>query len=89
MSVTQRLTLEREGATAVLDYTIDGNTLSILHVETPYALRGQGIGGELVQKARTLANEKQLELIPICPFAKHHLSKHEPTGKLVAGKLAD
>lgn len=75
MSPTQRLTLEREGATAVLDYTIDATTLSILHVETPHALRGQGIGGELVEKARALATEKNLKLIPICPFAKHYLSK--------------
>jgi predicted GNAT family acetyltransferase len=75
MSHTQRLTLEREGAAAVLDYTIDATTLSILHVETPYALRGQGIGGELVEKARALANDKQLKLVPVCPFAKHYLSK--------------
>jgi predicted GNAT family acetyltransferase len=75
MSVMQRIEIEREGATAVLDYSIAEDALSIWHVETPTALRGQGIGGELVERARTLADEQQLKLVPICPFAKHYLSK--------------
>jgi predicted GNAT family acetyltransferase len=75
MSVMQRIKIEREGATAVLDYSVAEGTLSIWHVETPAALRGQGIGGELVERARTLADEQHLKLVPICPFAKHYLSK--------------
>jgi predicted GNAT family acetyltransferase len=75
MSDMQRLEIEREGKTAVLDYTIDDDALSIWHVITPTELRGRGIGGELVEKARALAAEKQLRLVPICPFSKHYLSK--------------
>jgi predicted GNAT family acetyltransferase len=70
--------LEREGHTGLLDYTIDTtDTLSIWHVEVPIALRGKGVGGELVEKARALADEHQLRLNPICPFAKHYLAKHK------------
>jgi predicted GNAT family acetyltransferase len=69
-----RLELEREGQTAVLDYTVEPEgTLSIWHVQTPAALRGRGIGGELVEKARALAEEQGLTLRPICSFAKHYL----------------
>jgi predicted GNAT family acetyltransferase len=71
----RRIELVREGQTAVLDYTIDAETLSIWHVETPTALRGKGIGGELVEQARALATEQSLQIKPICPFAKHYLSK--------------
>jgi predicted GNAT family acetyltransferase len=72
-----RIELEREGHTCVLDYTLDvAGTLSIWHVEVPDALRGRGFGGELIEKARQLANEHQLKLNPICTFAKQYLDRH-------------
>jgi predicted GNAT family acetyltransferase len=72
----QRIEITREGQTAVLDYTIDdAGTLSIWHVVTPVALRGRGIAGELVEQAITLAKDKGLRLVPICPFAVHYLAK--------------
>jgi predicted GNAT family acetyltransferase len=82
MNTMQRIEVEREGQTAVLDYTIEpAGTLTIWHIETPFALRGQGIAGELVEKARTLAGEKELKLIPICPFAKSYLAKSPQENK--------
>lgn len=72
----QRIELHREGQIAVLDYTIDSGTLSIWHVETPVALRGKGIGGELVEKARAIANQRNLTLRPICPFASAYLERN-------------
>jgi hypothetical protein len=73
----QRLELHREGQTAVLNYTIEPTgTLTIWHVETPFALRGRGIAGELVEKARVVATKRQLTLHPVCPFAKTYLARH-------------
>jgi predicted GNAT family acetyltransferase len=74
MSAMQRIEIERDGKIAVLDYTFTDDALSIWHVVTPPELRGQGIGGQLVEKARALADEKKLRLVPVCPFAKHYLS---------------
>lgn len=72
----QRIELHREGQIAVLDYTIESGTLAIWHVVTPIALRGRGIGGELVEKARALAIERNLQLKPICPFASAYLARN-------------
>jgi predicted GNAT family acetyltransferase len=73
-----RIELIRENHTAVLDYTIEAGTLSIWHVEVPPPLRGRGIAGELVDQARTLANEQQLAINPICSFAKSYLRRYKP-----------
>jgi predicted GNAT family acetyltransferase len=81
VSAVLRLQMDRDGATAVLDYSFDEVTLSILHVETPPALRGRGIGGELVEKARALAHEKNLELVAICGFARNYLASHPDPAK--------
>jgi predicted GNAT family acetyltransferase len=73
----QRIELHIEGHIAVLDYSIeDDATLTIWHVETPPALRGRGIAGELVEKARALADMQQLALHPVCGFAKTYLARH-------------
>ena len=72
----QRIELHREGQTAILDYTIDSGTLAIWHVVTPVALRGRGIGGELVEQALALARERSLRLKPVCPFAITYLARN-------------
>jgi uncharacterized protein len=75
----KRIELQREGQTAVLDYTIEPGTLTIWHVETPPALRGRGIAGDLVEKARALSNEQSLTLNPVCGYARAYLSRTPAT----------
>ena len=73
----KRIELERDGHICVLDYAIESaDRLSIWHVEVPTALRGKGLGGQLVEEARKLADEQHLRLNPICSFAKQYLAKH-------------
>jgi uncharacterized protein len=77
MNTIQRIEVEREGQTAALDYTLEpAGTFTIWHVETPFALRGRGIGGELVEMARDIAAKRHLTLHPVCPFAKAYLARH-------------
>ena len=73
----QRLEIEQDGATAFLNYSVDGERqLTIWHTEVPEHLRGKGIGGQLVQKALALAAEKGWSVEPICSFAKAYISQH-------------
>ncbi|QMV18211.1 N-acetyltransferase [Granulicella sp. 5B5] len=88
MNAMQRIEVERDGQTAVLDYTIEpAGTLTIWHVETPFALRGRGIAGELVEQARALAEQRHLTLHPVCPFAKTYLASN-PTLRGSSGPRA-
>lgn len=47
------------------------------HTEVEPAYNGKGIGKEMVYKAVEFAREKNLKIIPLCPFAKAMFQKNE------------
>jgi uncharacterized protein len=71
-----RFELTRDGHTAELDYTIEGDRIVLLHTEVPKPLGGQGIGAELIQAALQRAADEGLTIIPLCPYARRWLEKH-------------
>lgn len=76
----------RDGAKiAFSEYKIAGDTIHILHTETPKELQGQGVGGKLARGALTLARAKNLKVVARCPFVRAFLEKHmDEFGDLVA-----
>jgi predicted GNAT family acetyltransferase len=64
------------GATAKLEYELDGGRLLLLHTEVPEAFRGQGVGGRLVEAALTKARAGHLTIVPWCPYARRWLKEH-------------
>lgn len=54
-----------------------GSGFIIDHTEVSDELRGQGVGKALVQQAVHYAREKELEIIPLCPFAKSVFEQDE------------
>lgn len=52
-------------------------TLIIIdHTGVPDAMRGMGIGRQLVEKAVVEARETGTKIIPLCPFAKAQIARH-------------
>ncbi len=49
----------------------------INHTEKEPAYNGKGVGKEMVYKAVEFAREKNLKIIPLCPFAKAIFQKNE------------
>lgn len=63
--------------TAVLDYSIENNTdLFINRVYVPEEARGKGIAAELMTEIIEYANKENLNIIPICSYAKYFLDKN-------------
>jgi len=54
----------------------DTTKVVIKHTEVDPDLKGQGIGKGLLQKVATFAREKNLKILPICPFAKNVMEKY-------------
>lgn len=50
-------------------------TLIIDHTEVSPTLKGQGIGNQLTASLVQYAREKQIKVIPLCPFAKSVFDK--------------
>lgn len=67
---------ENQEILAEMTYSMAGDALMIIdHTEVSDALRGQQVGYQLVQKAAAYAREKQIKIMPLCPFAKSVFDK--------------
>jgi hypothetical protein len=62
---------------AEMTYVWSGNQFIIDHTEVSPLLEGKGIGKQLVQKAVDFAREKNVKILPLCPFAKKVFDKTE------------
>ena len=61
---------------AEMTYSWAGEDKFIIdHTDVSDTLRGQGIGRHLLDAAVNFAREKQVEIIPFCPYAKSVFDK--------------
>jgi uncharacterized protein len=69
--------IEQEGKkVAELIYSWRGEDAIIMeHTEVNEVLEGKGAGKELVVKTKKFAQEKGIEIVPLCPFAKSIIDK--------------
>jgi uncharacterized protein len=83
----QRFTIILDDAVAVLDYRrIDAATLDYHHTFVPHALRGRGLASELTAAALRYALERQLRIVPSCPFVAAYIDSHPEFQPLLAGR---
>ena len=68
--------VEEEGKRlAELSYTMAGTKVIIDHTDVDDALRGTGTGRKLVAAAVDWAREEDLQVMPLCPFARSVFDK--------------
>ena len=82
-SALSRFELDADGVTAVLNYRIAGNAITLAHTETPPQARGRGIASQLVAGALEMVRARGLKVIPRCPFVSAYLAKHPEFRDLV------
>ncbi|MGV8929810.1 MAG: GNAT family N-acetyltransferase [Brevundimonas sp.] len=58
------------------DYSVQGTTRAILHVEADPALRGTGAAGDFMQALAEHARAEGLKLAPRCSYAVAWLKRH-------------
>ncbi len=82
-----RFVVNLEGATALLLYKEEGDTIYFVHTEVPPEMEGKGIGGQLAKAGLNYAREKHLKVVARCPFVASYLKRHPEYQDLVRARL--
>jgi uncharacterized protein len=64
------------GVYAFADYNLLTRKIMFTHTEVPGAHEGKGLGTTLTKAGLTAARERNLKVIPICPFFAAYMQKH-------------
>lgn len=83
-SERRRYELDVEGGLAFIDYLRDGDTVTMTHAEVPLALRGGGVGSELVRGALAVVRQRGDKVVPLCSFVEHYMRRHPEAHDLLA-----
>ena len=66
-----------------IEYIRTKDKIYLTHTEVPDELEGQGIGSSLVRAALVDIEEKDLTLVPLCPFVAGYIKANPEWKKLV------
>ncbi|QIP09695.1 GNAT family N-acetyltransferase [Bradyrhizobium symbiodeficiens] len=79
-----RFELDVGSDVAFANYRLTPTAVIITHTETPHALRGRGIGSELVKGALELIRRDGKKVIAGCGFVVDYIEQHPEDADLVA-----
>ena len=69
---------ENKVRAGMMTYSIAGSELIIIdHTDVEPAFNGKGVGKEMLYKIVEMAREKNVKIIPLCPFASAMFKKLE------------
>jgi len=71
-----RYEVERDGRTAILEYSVEGNRVSFAHTVVPEDMESQGIGSAMARRALDDAREQGLTVLPFCSFVSAFIRRH-------------
>lgn len=66
-----------------IQYRKTGNKIYLTHTEVPVELQGKGIGNLLIKEVLEDIKQKELKLVPICPFVAAYIKRHPEWSFLV------
>lgn len=68
---------------ALMTFTKAGTTIIIDHTEVDESLRGQGIGRQLLDRIVEMVRQRNMKIIPLCPYAKSVFEKDASIGDVL------
>jgi predicted GNAT family acetyltransferase len=71
-----RFELVEDGQVAFAIYRRRGTDLIIPHVEAPWALRGKGTAGRLMEGVTAIARSRGQKIVPSCSYAALWFRRH-------------
>jgi hypothetical protein len=80
-----RFVCEVDGYACVLDYHLNGQTMTITHTGVPEAVGGRGLAAALTRVALDCAREEGWSIVPMCSYAAVYIERHPQYQDLVLG----
>lgn len=81
----QRFEITVDGLLCRADYRMHGDTMMLVHTEVPPHLEGQRIASTLVKAAFQHAEERGLDVLPVCSYVRSWVQRHPEVEGLLAG----
>ena len=79
-----RYEMDIAGGTALAFYRLAGNVITITHTAVRAALRGRGIGSQMMHGVLKDVRARGLKVIPRCPFVADFINRHPAYADLLA-----
>lgn len=76
---------EVEGHACVLDYHLNGQTMTITHTGVPEAVGGRGLAAALTCFALDYARQAGWSIVPLCSYSALYIKRHPQYQDLVVG----
>lgn len=73
-----------DGHRCVLDYTLSGDRMSIVHTGVPEEVGGRGIAAKLTLAAVDAARSSGWKIEPLCSYARVWFERHPEYRELLA-----
>ena len=78
-----RFEIDTPSGMALLKYLERDGGIDLVHTEVPDAFEGRGYGAALARAALEHARDKQLKVIPSCPFVSTYVRRHPEYAALI------
>lgn len=82
-TATHRFEVVLDGQVAFAEYQLVDHGIILPHTVVPEAFAGKGVGSALAKAALGYARERQLKVIPLCPFIAGYIRKHPEWNDIV------
>jgi predicted GNAT family acetyltransferase len=79
-----RFEMDVAGGTALAVYRLGDGVMTFTHTEVPVALRGRGIGSQMMHGVLQSVRAQGLKVVPRCPFVAVFIDKHPQYAELLA-----
>lgn len=83
----QRFEIEINGHYAFIDYKELGDKIALIHTETDPELAGKGAATAVVEKTLQYLDERNIQLLPFCPYVFAYIKKHPEWKRIVSPKF--
>lgn len=83
----KRFEIEIDGHFAFIDFKEFGSQMALVHTETEAELAGKGAASAVVEKTLQYLDDKNIVLLPFCPFVFAYIKKHPEWKRIVSPKF--